>query len=184
VSGLSFQQTDSAALFAGPSASGLTANAGGTVDRLCIGAPGTVVNTVTLDPRAKNKYAVSFDIPVGQYTLWRAGTWTVRLNIAQPNPCVTWVSCFVLRLNAAGVVQQLLGSLTPPALVANLTTSGIKVAAIPCEASPTRAYFDRVLVVLGFENGSTLPPNNLTLNTTAQVFGFVADQLIDSPLIG
>ena len=180
---IQYQQTDSAALFTGAGQTGQPTNAGGTVDRLCVGTPGSTVNTVTVDAFARDLYAVSFDIPVPNATLWLPGIWTVRLNVQLANPSVTWNRCYLFRLNSAGTNQALIGSLQR--VPQNLGTPGIKQMRVPGEAQFTRSYGDRVLAVLTFVNQGTKPPYNIQINSNVpQAFSFTADQLIDSPFSG
>jgi len=180
---IAFQQTDSAALYTGAGLTGQPTNTGGTVDRLCIGTPGSSVNTVTMDAFASDLYAVSFDIPVPNFTLWNAGRWVIRLDVRLANPSVTWNRTYLFRLNAAGQNQGLIGSLLR--VPQNLGTPGVKQMIVPGEAQYLRAYGDRVLCVLTFVNQGTLPPVNLTINSNVpQAFSFVPDQFLDSPFSG
>jgi hypothetical protein len=179
---VSFQQTDGASTYTGAGLTGQPTNAGGTVDRLCIGTPGSTVNTVTMDAYARDLYAISFDIPVGNYTLWNPGWWVVRLNVRLANASVTWNRTYLYRLNAAGVNQGVIGSLLRVPQV--LTSPGIKQMVVPGEAQYLRAYGDRVLVVLTFVNQGTKPPVNLTINSNVpQAFSWVPSELIDSPMV-
>jgi len=176
-----FQQTDTPATYTGPSGTPLVAN-GATCDRLCGGTPGTTLTLITMDALARNKYAVSFDIAVPPYTLWGAGTWTVPLNVAWPNQCVGLSSIYIMRLSGSGAFQQLLGF--RQFLNLPFVGPGILTVNVSCEGAPTRAYYDRVLVVCGFTNDGTLPPYNLQVNTAAQTFGITPSELIWSPFDG
>jgi len=180
---IAYQQSDSAATFTGAGLTGQSANAGGTVDRLCSGSAVSAVNTVTVDAFARDLYAVSFDIPVPNFTLWNGGVWVVRLDVQLANPSVTWNGCWLFRLNSAGQNQGLIGSLRR--VPQNLGTPGVKQMRVPGEAQYLRAYGDRVLCVLTFVNQGTLPPANLTSNSNVpQAFSFVPDQFIDAPFSG
>jgi len=177
---IAYQQTDSAATYTGAGLTGQPTNAGGTVNRLCVGTPGSTVNTVTVDAFARDLYAVSFDIPVPNFTLWLGGVWTVRLRIFLANPSVLWNRTYLYRLNSAGANQGLMGSLLR--VPQHLTTPGTKQMLVPCEAQPLRSYGDRVLVVLTFCNVGTLPPVNLTINSNVpQAFSFIPSELLDAP---
>jgi len=177
---IAYQQTDIAATYTGAGLTGQPTNVGGTVNLACIGTPGVAFQVVTMDAYARDLYAVSFDIPVPPYTLWRAGPWVVRLNVRMANPSVTWNRVYAYRLNASGQNQGLIGSLLRFGQV--LGTPGVKTVSFAGEAQPLRAYGDRVLIVCNFSNQGTLPPYNLVLNSNVpQAFTFTADQMIDSP---
>lgn len=179
---IAYQQTDSAALYTGASLTGQPANTA-TVNRLCVGTPGTAVNALSLDAFASSVYALAWDIPIPNFTLWRDGSWIVRLNVRQANPSVTWNRCYLYRLNSAGTKQSLIGQRTDLAVV--LTTPGVKSASVSGEAQPTRTYGDRVVVVCCFTNQGTVGPTNLSVsNGLAQAWSFVSDQLFDSPFTG
>jgi hypothetical protein len=178
-----FQQTDTVATYTGAGLTGQPTNAGGTVNRLCVGTPGSAVNTVTLDAFARDLYAVSFDIPVPNPTLWLGGRWVIRLNVRLANASVCWNRTYLYRLNSAGTNQGLMGSLLRVPQV--FGTPGVKQMIVPTEAQPLRAYGDRVLVVCTFVNQGTLPPANLVINSNKpQAWSFVADQFLDSPFSG
>jgi hypothetical protein len=177
---IAFQQSDTAATFTGAGLTGQPTNVGGTVDRLCSGNAGTQITTVTMDAFARDLYAVSFDIPVPSFTLWRDGNWVVRLHVHLANPSVTWNRTYLYRLNASGTSQGLIGSLLRVPQV--LGTSGVKQMAVRGSAQPTRAYGDRVLGVLTFVNQGTQPPANLRINSNVpQAFSIICDQQIDTP---
>ena len=153
-----------------------------TVNRLCIGTPGSAVNAVSLDAHASSVYTLAWDIPVPNLTLWRDGVWTVRLNVRLANPSVTWNRCYLYRLNSAGTKQSLIGQRTDLAVV--LTSPGVKSVSIAGEAQPTRSYGDRVVVVCCLTNQGTVGPANVTVsNGAAQAWSYLSDQLIDSPLV-
>lgn len=178
--GLTFQQTDSAAVVIATGSNrplNSTAN-----NRLCIGTPGTTDWTVTLDAGAKDVQAVRFDIPVPQFSLWVDGDWIVRLNIRDPNPVVTWDRTELWWVSSTGTVLGLLGTSKHQAFV--LTTPGVKRMVVHGIATPTRSYGDRIIVLCCFSNQGTLPPWYLQVSTQAQSFGFIADQQIDSPFQG
>jgi hypothetical protein len=180
---IQYQQTDSAALYTGAGLTGQPQNVGGTVDRLCIGTPGAVVNTISLDAFASSYYALSFDIPIPNFTLWLGGDWVIRVNVGTQNATVTWNRCYLFRLNASGVSQGLIGSATNLAVV--YTAPGVKSVKLRGEPQYMRAYGDRVSVVCCFTNQGTLPPANLTKNNNVvQAFGVIPSELIDSPFSG
>jgi hypothetical protein len=165
---IAFQQTDSAALYTGAGLTGQPANST-TLDRLCIGTPGTTVTTLTLDAGASDAYAVSFDIPVPYGVDWRGGRWVVRLNIPGFNARVTWNMTHCYRLNGSGVVQGLMGTLQRVPQVC--TTPGVKQMVVPTEPQPLAVRGDRVCVVCSFVNQGP----------GTQAIGVVSDQGIDAP---
>jgi hypothetical protein len=178
---IQFQQSDTVGTYAGPSNSGRPVN-GSTVSRLCSGSAGVTPVTVTLDAYAKDLYAVAFDCPVPNFTLWNGGMYVIRLNVQNPNASVTWSRVYLARLNSAGVFQALIGQLAFLPVV--LGNPGIKEVRVPGEAQPVRSYGDRVLAVCCFTNQGTLPPYNLTINSNVpQAFSFIPSELIDSPLV-
>ncbi|HKR56936.1 MAG TPA: hypothetical protein VJS20_11605 [Gemmatimonadales bacterium] len=176
---LQASQTDSPSVFTGAAYTTRPANSQ-TLDRLCLGTPGLVESAVTLDALVKDVYAVSFDIPVPNETLWHGGTYVVRLNVRRANPIVTWNRVRIVRINAAGVFQAHIGSNERMEHV--LGTSGVKEARVRGEAQYARTPGDRIIVICDFSNQGTLPPWNLAVSTIPQPFSLVFDQLIDTPL--
>jgi hypothetical protein len=179
---MQFQQSDTVGTFSGPSQSGRPTNTGGTVSRLCSGSVGVTPVTVTMDANAKDLYAVAFDVPVPNFTLWNAGTYVIRLNVQTANASVTWSRIYLARLNSSGTFQAKIGELAFLPYV--LGTPGVKEIRVPGEAQYLRSYGDRILAVLCLTNQGTLPPYNLTPNSNvAQAFSFVPSELIDTPLV-
>lgn len=169
------------ATFTGAGLTGQPTNSA-TLNRLCIGTPGSAVTAVSLDAYASSVYTLAWDIPVPNLTLWLAGLWVVRLNVRVANPSVTWNRVYLYRLNSAGTKQALIGQRTDLAVV--LTAPGVKSVAVLGDAQPTRGYGDRVVVVCCLTNQGTVGPANVTVsNGTAQTFAVLSSELIDSPLV-
>lgn len=184
---LRFRQTDIGSLYPGPLNTGLQANSGGTIDRLCADTlsnptAGATVVSCTLDANARDLYAVSFDLPVPDYALWVSGTYVVRMRVHLQNPMIHWNRVYLIRVDSLGNPQALVGFLYP--LAQNFATPGVKECRVYGEAQPTRGPGDRLVVVCCFSNMGTVPPYNLRVGSTSpQAFSLVPDQAIDTPIL-
>jgi len=134
------------------------------------GTPGVTRLIETMNASESEAIYVLWEITPGPNAVWRAGNWTIRLNVTVPSHFITWNGVEIVHTDQHCNGIERLGnldgqsvSLIPPG-VQSMVVPGIAPASAP-------AAGDKVLLLLSFSNSKA----------ESRSFGYTPDQLIDSP---
>lgn len=130
------------------------------------GASGVAVPITVLASDAGHIY-VWFECVVVDGSVWKVGTWTVRLDITLANSNVSWDFCDICRVNSSCVSQALMGNALGPG---GLGATGVKSLSVGTAAQTPNAG-DKVIILCTFSN----------IAGTNQQFQYTTDVNIDSP---
>jgi len=172
--GISFMQTDTQAscklkqYFGNPVGgdailtSGRMAAAGGK--------PGVQRLIETMKASESEVICVLWEITPGPNAAWRAGNWTIRLNVTVPSHFITWNAVEIVHTDQNCNGKERLGNLDGQSVP--LIPPGVKSMVVPGIAPVSApAAGDKVLLLLSFSNSAP----------ESRSFGYTPDQLIDSP---
>ncbi len=172
--GISFMQTDAPAgctlkqYFGNPVGgdailtSGRMAAAGGK--------PGVQRLIETMKASESEVIYVLWEITPGPNAVWRAGNWTIRLNVTVPSHFITWKGVEIVHTDQNCNGKERLGNLDGQSV--SLIPPGVKSMVVPGIAPASApATGDKILLLLSFSNSAT----------ESRSFGYTPDQLIDSP---
>ena len=119
------------------------------------GTAGTTDVTITVVKDA-GRSSIGFETLVNvpdDASVWTAGTFTVRLRVNSGSNKMKWTEAHACRMNAAGVIQEVIGSNTTintslnPSFPPELFSASITVS-----ASPSALQTDRLYIVYGLTN--------------------------------
>jgi hypothetical protein len=132
------------------------------------GVTGVDQNVIAIDPSA-GAWAIQFKGIVPTKSVWRAGTWTWRLNVSIPSNSISLQEVHICRVNSSDVSQETICSIN--GLNTPLNTQGVVVGSM-AGASQSPSAGDYVNIIFVFSNTST----------TSDAFGFISNQIINTPI--
>lgn len=173
-SSISFMQTDAQAgcpikqYTGNPAGGGVVVTSGRTA--VAGGKPGAQGLIETMKASETGVIYVLWEVVPGPNAAWRAGNWTLRLNVTVPSHFITWNGVEIVHVDQNCDIKERLGNLDGQSV--SLIPPGVKSMVVPAIApASTPAASDKILLLLSFTNSKA----------ELRSFGYTPDQLIDSP---